>query len=190
MGSVPFCSVFDAIADQSIANPTNGLIEFACASAMCMAWATRTPPRAHNNSADNTTKTTMPETINKPNAANEKDLTLVRLARAGNIDAVKGILEAASPRLSNPDDDLDVASKDPHIILPSVINEAGVWQDIVERDYENVYSWYGVSCAEQTIRALALLLGLLAYSSRVDDWIFADHISSTVVSFSISSHIS
>ena len=145
------------------------------------------PAKTHNN---NTTKTTMPETINKPNAANEKDLTLVRLARAGNIDAVKGILEAASPRLSNPDDDLDVASKDPHIILPSVINEAGVWQDIVERDYENAYSWYGVSCAEQTIRALALLLGLLAHSSRVDDWIFADHISSTVVSFSISSHTS
>ena len=87
----------------------------------------------------------MPEQTNRTDTANKKDLTLVGLARAGNIEAVKSILEAASPSRTNPDDDLDVASNDPHVILPSVINEAGVWQDIVERDYENVYSWYGVS---------------------------------------------
>ena len=87
----------------------------------------------------------MPEQANKIDTANKKDLTLVRLARAGNIEAVKSILEAASPSRTDPDADLDVASNDPHIILPSVINEASVWQDIVERDYENVYCWYGVS---------------------------------------------
>lgn len=109
-----------------------------------------------------TTKTTMPEPKNKTDTAHKKELTLVRVARAGNIEAVQSILEAASPSRTDPEDDLDVDSYDPHIILPSVINEAGVWQDIVERDYENVYSWYGVSwlCWRLELNGMPILLCL------------------------------
>ena len=68
------------------------------------------------------------------------DLTLVRVARAGDVEAVKSIIEASAPSAHQ-----HLDSTDPHFIFPSVLNEARVWNDIVERDYENVYSWYEVS---------------------------------------------
>lgn len=67
------------------------------------------------------------------------ELTLVRVARAGDVEAVASIIEAAAPSTHH-----NLDSSDPHFIFPSVLNEAKVWDDIVERDYENVYSWYEV----------------------------------------------
>lgn len=67
------------------------------------------------------------------------DLTLVRVARAGDVKAVESIIEASAPSTQH-----NLDTSDPHFIFPSVLNEARVWDDIVERDYENVYSWYEV----------------------------------------------